>query len=73
MTEDSLISPDLLAIMQCPLCTGELAEQARSEVAAEGVDPASIDIRRRIVNLRLMGQETALAIDQTPLPTEPAP
>ena len=27
MTEDTLISPDLLAIMQCPLCTGTLAEQ----------------------------------------------
>lgn len=27
MTEDTLISPELLAIMQCPLCTGELAEQ----------------------------------------------
>ena len=27
MTHDTLISPDLLAIMQCPLCTGDLAEQ----------------------------------------------
>ncbi|MEN8042078.1 MAG: Trm112 family protein [Actinomycetota bacterium] len=27
MTDDTLISPDLLAIMQCPLCTGDLAEQ----------------------------------------------
>ncbi len=27
MTEDTLISPDLLAIMQCPLCAGELVEQ----------------------------------------------
>ncbi len=27
MTDDSLISPDLLAIMQCPRCTGKLAEQ----------------------------------------------
>jgi uncharacterized protein YbaR (Trm112 family) len=27
VTEDTLISPDLLAIMQCPLCTGTLAEQ----------------------------------------------
>lgn len=27
MTDDTLISPELLAIMQCPLCTGELAEQ----------------------------------------------
>lgn len=27
MTQDTLISPDLLAIMQCPLCAGELAEQ----------------------------------------------
>ena len=27
MTQDTLISPDLLAIMQCPVCAGELAEQ----------------------------------------------
>jgi uncharacterized protein len=27
VTEDTLISSELLAIMQCPLCTGELAEQ----------------------------------------------
>ncbi len=27
MTDGTLISPDLLAIMQCPLCTGELAER----------------------------------------------
>ena len=27
MTDDSLISPDLLAIMQCPRCTGKLTEQ----------------------------------------------
>jgi len=27
VTEKTLISPDLLAIMQCPLCTGELVEQ----------------------------------------------
>jgi uncharacterized protein YbaR (Trm112 family) len=27
VTDDTLISPELLAIMQCPLCTGELAEQ----------------------------------------------
>ncbi len=26
MTEAPLISPDLLAIMQCPLCAGELTE-----------------------------------------------
>ncbi|GMR01788.1 MAG: hypothetical protein BMS9Abin20_0107 [Acidimicrobiia bacterium] len=27
MTDDTLISPELLAIMQCPRCAGELAEQ----------------------------------------------
>lgn len=27
MTDDTLISPELLAIMQCPICTGKLAEQ----------------------------------------------
>jgi uncharacterized protein len=32
MTEDTLISPSLLAIMQCPACAGGLAE--RREPAA---------------------------------------
>ncbi len=27
MTDETLISADLLAIMQCPACTGELAER----------------------------------------------
>lgn len=27
MTKKTLISPELLAIMQCPACTGELAEE----------------------------------------------
>lgn len=27
MTDDTLISPELLAIMQCPVCTGVLVEQ----------------------------------------------
>lgn len=27
MTDVTLVSPDLLAIMQCPQCAGELAEQ----------------------------------------------
>jgi uncharacterized protein YbaR (Trm112 family) len=27
VTDDTLISPELLAIMQCPMCTGELAER----------------------------------------------
>ncbi len=27
MTDDTLISPDLLGIMQCPKCTGKLSER----------------------------------------------
>jgi hypothetical protein len=27
VTDDTLISPDLLGIMQCPKCTGKLAER----------------------------------------------
>jgi len=27
VTKKTLISPELLAIMQCPACTGELAEE----------------------------------------------
>lgn len=29
MTDKTLISPDLLAIMQCPQCAGDLAEQEK--------------------------------------------
>lgn len=28
MTDKTLIDPDLLAIMQCPACTGKLSERA---------------------------------------------
>lgn len=41
----------------------ELATQASDAVLAEGVDRSDIEIRRCIVNLRLLGQDTSLPID----------
>ena len=40
-----------------------LASQAQSEVAAEGIAESSIVVRRKIVNLRLLGQESSIAIE----------
>ena len=40
-----------------------LASQARSEVAAEGIAEHDIVVRRRIVNLRLLGQESSIAVE----------
>ena len=41
----------------------ELAQQATTRIAAQGVPPDEIVVRRRIVNLRLLGQETSIAVD----------
>lgn len=41
----------------------QLAADARREVEAEGVTPHDIHVRRRIINMRLAGQDTTLAID----------
>jgi len=51
------VSPDLRALID------ELAAQAVSEVAGEGVAESQIVVRRRIVNLRLQGQETSIAVE----------
>ena len=39
-----------------------LGRQAAAEVAAEGVPPDEIIVRRRMVNLRLRGQESSIAV-----------
>jgi 5-oxoprolinase (ATP-hydrolysing) len=44
----------------------ELASAAVRSVAAEGIDPARIEVRRRIAYLRFSGQEEALPIDLLP-------
>ncbi len=41
----------------------ELGCQAAAAVAAEGLTPDEIEVRRRIVRLRLLGQEAALPIE----------
>ncbi len=41
----------------------ELAAAARSGVAGEGVPPERIVVRRRIVNARLLGQESSIAVE----------
>lgn len=41
----------------------ELGRQAAEAVAAEGIAPAEIAVRRRLLNLRFSGQETALTVE----------
>jgi 5-oxoprolinase (ATP-hydrolysing) len=41
----------------------ELGREAAAAVAAEGVAPGEIEVRRRIVALRFAGQESTLAVD----------
>jgi 5-oxoprolinase (ATP-hydrolysing) len=44
----------------------ELAQQAISDLEAEGVDPSGIVVRRRLASLRLAGQDAALEVDWRP-------
>ena len=46
-----------------PRLIEELGRQAVAEVAAEGVSAGQIVVRRRIINLRLFGQETSVALE----------
>lgn len=39
------------------------ADDARKQVQAEGIDADRISVRRRIVNLRLLGQDTSLSVE----------
>ena len=41
----------------------ELAQAARREVAAEGVPAEEVVVRRRLLNLRFIGQDTPLTVD----------
>ncbi len=40
----------------------ELGRRASAEVAAEGIPTGLIEVRRRVVNLRLQGQETSIGV-----------
>ncbi len=41
----------------------ELEDEAAAAVAALGVEPAEVRVRRRLLSLRFLGQETALTVD----------
>ncbi|MEA2600239.1 MAG: hypothetical protein QOF89_1231 [Acidobacteriota bacterium] len=41
----------------------ELGQEAAEAVAAEGIAPEEIAVRRRLLNLRFAGQETSLAVE----------
>ncbi len=47
----------------------ELAEQAVSEVAAEGIERGEIEVRRRVAFLRFAGQETSVEVPATEVAT----
>jgi 5-oxoprolinase (ATP-hydrolysing) len=42
---------------------GELAAEAAAAVAAEGVEPGEVEVRRRLVDLRFSGQESSLEVE----------
>jgi 5-oxoprolinase (ATP-hydrolysing) len=42
---------------------GELGREAAEAVAAEGIAPGEVAVRRRLINLRFAGQEAALAVE----------
>ncbi|HYG62402.1 MAG TPA: hydantoinase/oxoprolinase family protein [Thermoanaerobaculia bacterium] len=50
----------------------ELGRQAVSDVVAEGMLPESVRVRRRLLNLRFTGQETALTVEYGEEPVDQA-
>jgi 5-oxoprolinase (ATP-hydrolysing) len=62
--EKQVLEPLLAAEPRVPVWLGELAEQAVAAVEAEGVDRRDIEVRRRIVNLRLVGQDSTLSVER---------
>jgi len=52
-----VVGPSLETMLQ------ELADGARAAVAAEGIDPARVVVRRRMVQVRLAGQESSLTVE----------
>jgi 5-oxoprolinase (ATP-hydrolysing) len=51
----------------------ELGREAAEAVAAEGIAPGEIEVRRRLLNLRFLGQESTLAVEYVaPESIEPA-
>lgn len=41
----------------------EMGEEAAAAVAAEGIAPGEVEVRRRLLNLRFAGQESSLAVE----------
>ena len=48
---------------QLPGWIAEMGREAADAVAAEGIDPGEIEVRRRLLNLRFVGQEATLAVE----------
>lgn len=53
-----------------PSWLAELGREAVAEVVAEGIPPAAARVRRRLLNLRFAGQESALTVEHGELPVE---
>ena len=54
----STVAPRLAGMLD------DLAREARRTVEAEGVDPESVEARRRLLHLRLAGQESTLSVER---------
>jgi 5-oxoprolinase (ATP-hydrolysing) len=63
MTERQLLRPLEDLKLELPVLMRDLESQARSAVLAEGVAAEEIEVTRRMVHLRLQGQEASLPLD----------
>ncbi len=58
-----VLEPLAAVAPRLPELLEELASDARRAVVAEGVAPGQVEVRRRMVHLRLTGQESTLSIE----------
>jgi 5-oxoprolinase (ATP-hydrolysing) len=61
--ERQVLAPLAAVADHWPAWLAELEHQAAADVAAEGVPAAEIEIRRRLLSLRFVAQETALTVE----------
>ena len=71
--ERQILQPLMVAKPQVAGWIDELGKQATDAVAGEGMPRSEVEIRRRIVNLRFVGQESVLQVEFDPsIPLEEA-
>jgi 5-oxoprolinase (ATP-hydrolysing) len=61
--EEQILQPLSLVEAELPLRLNKMAAQAREQVFKEGVRRGEVEIRRQLVNVRLLGQESVLTLE----------